>query len=163
MIGDPTAYLNRPAAELAKRIKERGIDPTFSEADPEDLDDFGYFTPKEMGFEATIAKDGLISVIYLHSPKHHGYKGYDGLIPEHLSFGMSKSQVRSQFGEPDAEGGPVYSPLDPAKIYWDLWRKTGYELHCQYPAACDRIVMITVSRHQPAEPVTDGKASPAIV
>lgn len=146
MFNNPITYLNQRAEHLAECIRRIGHDPVFKEADEEDLDDFGYFLPKKLGIEATIAKDGLISVIYIHSKGHHGYDGYSGQIPHNLSFSMSRSQARSLLGLPDSEGGPVTSLLMSSKLFWDVWSMGDHELHCQYPANCKSIQMITITR-----------------
>jgi hypothetical protein len=160
MIGDLPTLLNQKAEFVAQRIRDAGHDPTFQEADAE-LEELGYFSPSTLGIDVTIAGDGLTETIHIYSQSHHGRRGYDGPMPGGLSFGMNRQEVRRLLGNPIAHGGPVSSPLDPSKIYWDRWQRTGYHLHCEYPGDMSRIQMVTITRTKNAEPGAAPNGGPA--
>lgn len=146
MIGPIHPFLNHPAGEVDQWIRDAGHDPDFEEADPA-MDIFGWFTPVTLGVEVTIGSDGLVDTVHLHSPSHHGFHGFEGPLPEGLTFHMSRDEVRERLGEPLTSGGPVASFLDPTTpLYWDRWELSRYSLHCEYPDDFHCTRMVTVSR-----------------
>ena len=155
MIDKLTQYLNKKAKLLEESLRIAGYDSIYIDADRDLVDELGYFSSKELGIEAVIGLDGLIDTVFIHSDKHHDFHEFSGPLPAGLNFKMRRKAVRQLLGAPKDTGGPVSSPLNAAKIYWDRWQINDYTIHCEYPRNLKQIQMVTITRKKTNE-VTSG-------
>ena len=160
MIGNLPSLLNQRAELVNERIREAGHAPVFKEADAE-LEELGYFSCSTLGIDVTISGDGFVQTIHIYSDSYQGRRGYEGPLPCGLTFGMNREAVRGLLGDPEAQGGPVSSVLDSAKVCWDRWLRADYQVHCEYPEDMSRIQMVTITRTRNAEPGASPNGGPA--
>lgn len=158
---DLTTFLAESPELVQEWMRRAGEEPAFEESEPDD-DVLGWLRAPALGLQVTIGRDGLVQTIHLHSHSHDGYHGFEGPLPEGLTFAMGRRSAQAALGSPSSQGGPVPLILSTQKVCWDRWLRETYSLHCEYPEDEGRIQMVTVSTREIAEPGAPPNGGPAV-
>jgi len=114
-----------------------------------------FYTFKSLGIEIQflyVDPYEILSTIFLFSGAkddqnyHDGYKRYMGLIPEGLTFTMSRADVQGKIGSPSSTGEPAPHPyLTGIQPAWDKFDLGKYEMVIQYLPDGKGIYLIILS------------------
>ena len=141
MLVDPTELLGMSIEEVRKLPIQRPQDgrPTV-----EPIEDRFYLKLPASGLSFSAEADGRVDTIFLHSDGHEGYRGFDGSVPDALSFADDREAVRRRLGEPSASGGGRIIPFLGKAPIWDRFDGAQYSLHVSYGDDGGPIELITV-------------------
>jgi hypothetical protein len=113
--------------------------------DREKIVDQSYVSFPDLGISLVLPDDEVVSAVHLYSDQHDGFSGYAGELPNGLSFGMTKDEVRATFGDPD-QSGPARDihpfGMSPA---WDSFVSDGRRIHVEYQLEGSGIRLVTIS------------------
>jgi hypothetical protein len=112
----------------------------------EEIDGRIYGEARRSGLSFVVGEDGRIRTVHLHAEGHEGYSGYVGEIPRGVRFDMSRAEVRSILGSPDASGEARLIEHYGEGPAWDRFDLVGAQMHVEYVKDLRSIQLVTLMK-----------------